>query len=324
MLRFDSVDTNYLIGVDIPDVPGRVKNLARAITVDALTDYDMAAALEQYLLLSYDYDLRVGLLPRSSDVVDHFLFERQAGYCSQFATAMAVMARLVGLPARVAAGYLPGEYNSLTGAHKVRFSDAHAWVEIKFAGAGWVPFDPTPRPDSPWALDVGAVGATRGIQQVMRSQLKDFVTDGPSAALGGLTGLAGGARSPWLVWGPTLAVLAALLYMLIRRRSPRALGQRWAGYSMMRDADRDSVRKAYDKALAVLVRKGYPARSPDQGPTDYLEALCERGLSIPAPFEAISRRAAVALYDPSPMGDLDHDELRTGLKTLRALPRLAP
>jgi hypothetical protein len=323
MLRFDSVDTSYLVGVDVPDVPDRVKNLARAITADALTDYDMAAALEQYLLLSYDYDLRVGSLPRSSDVVDHFLFERQAGYCSQFATVMAVMARLVGLPARVAAGYLPGEYNSLTGAHTVRLSDAHAWVEIKFVRAGWVPFDPTPRPDSPWALDVGAVEATRGIQQVMRSQLKDFVTDGPSAALGGLTGLAG-ARSPWLVWGPTLAVLAALVYVLIRRRGPRAAGQRWAGYSMMRDADRDSVRKAYGKALRVLDRKGYPERSPDQGPMDYLEALLARGLQVPPAFEAISRRAAVALYDPSPMADLDADELRTGLKALRSLPRLAP
>ncbi len=323
MLRFDSVDTNYLVGVDIPAVPDRVKNLARAITADALTDYDMAAALEQYLLLSYDYDLRVGTLPRSSDVVDHFLFERQAGYCSQFATTMAVMARLVGLPARVAAGYLPGEYNSLTGAHTVRLSDAHAWVEIKFVGAGWVPFDPTPRPDSPWALDVGAVEATRGLQQVMRSQLKDFVTDGPSAALGGLTGLAG-ARSPWLVWGPTLAVIAALGYVLIRRRGPRAAGRHWAGYSMMTGADRDAVRKAYGKALRVLVRKGYPARNPDEGPMDYLEALHAQGLPVPPAFESISRRAAVALYDPSPMADLDSDELRTGLKELRSLPRLAP
>jgi len=62
---------------------------------------------------------------------------------------MAVMARAIGLPARVAAGYLPGRYNGLTGVHEVRLQDAHAWVEIKFREYGWVPFDPTPRPDSP-------------------------------------------------------------------------------------------------------------------------------------------------------------------------------
>ena len=93
---------------------------------------------------------------------------------------------------------------------------------------------------------------------------------------------------------------------------------------MMMGADRDSVRKAYGKALRVLVRKGYPARSPDQGPVDYLEALRVRGLPVPPAFEAISRRAAVALYDPSPMADHDYGELRKGLKELRSLPRLAP
>ena len=157
----------------------------------------------------------------------------------------------------------------------------------------------------------------------MRSQLKDFVTDGPSAALGGLTGLAGGG-SPWLVWGPTLAVVAALLYVLVRRRSPRAGGRRWDGYSMMRDADRDAVRKAYGKALSVLENKGYPARRMDQSPMDYLEALRALELPVPPPFEDISRRAAVALYDPSPSADLGSGDLRTGLKALRSLPKLSP
>lgn len=91
----------------------------------------------------------------------------------------------------------------------------------------------------------------------------------------------------------------------------------------LRYADRDSVRKAYGKALAVLVRKGYPMRRPDQGPIDYVEALRALGLPVPLPFEAISRHAAVALYDPSPMTEVDSGELWTGLKALRALPKLS-
>lgn len=147
--------------------------LAESIVAGAPSDYDMAVRLERFLLENYDYDLRVPPLSRSNDVVDTFLFERHAGYCAQFATTMAVMARLVGLPARVATGYLPGSYSQLTGAHTVRLNDAHAWVEIKFKRFGWVPFDPTPRPDSPWALDVGYAAATSSLQQALRSNLQE-------------------------------------------------------------------------------------------------------------------------------------------------------
>ena len=87
-LRGDFVDAFYLPGLDVPDVPARVRDLASSIVAGAMTDYDMAVLLEQYLLTNYAYDLRVSPFSRSGDVVDSFLFERQAGYCSQFATAM--------------------------------------------------------------------------------------------------------------------------------------------------------------------------------------------------------------------------------------------
>ena len=120
------------------------------------TYYDKAAKLERFLLKNYTYDLRVPPLWRSNGVVDSFLFERHTGFCAQFATTMAVMERLVDLPARVVTGYVPGSYNSLTGVHVVRLQDAHAWVEIKFRRYGWVPFGPTPRPDSPWRWTRGS------------------------------------------------------------------------------------------------------------------------------------------------------------------------
>jgi hypothetical protein len=255
-------------------------------------------------------------------VVDHFLFERNAGYCSQFATAMAVMARLVGLPARVAVGYLPGEYNSLTGAHTVRQRDAHAWVEIKFTRAGWVPFDPTPRPDSPWAFDVGYLEATRGIQQVMRAGFKDALVDGPSAALGSATSVLGAYGPSWLFGALLAAAIGALGALLVRRARGRPGAGRYQGYTLLRDDERDAVRKIYLSALRVLARKGYPGRPAHQGPRDYLGDLGAMGLPVPAAFRSISVNAARALYDPGPLTGDTLQHLKRSLRSLRGIPNL--
>ena len=156
---------------------------------------------------SYPYDLTVSPYREDEDSVDRFLFVDHAGYCSQFATAMAVMGRLAGLPTRVAVGYLPGKYNSLTGTHAVRVQDAHAWVEVRFKRFGWVPFDPTPHPDSPWALGKGSSSLARGIQQTLRSAIGGFTIDAPSAAAATLGSVLGGL--------PNVAAVALMIGVVI-------------------------------------------------------------------------------------------------------------
>ena len=107
--------------------------------------------MSEYLRNSYTYDLSVPPQRKSMDAVEYFLFEEQRGYCEQFASSLAVMARSLGIPARIATGYAPGEYNPFTGLYEVKASDAHAWVEVYFPGYGWSAFDPTPADDAtPW------------------------------------------------------------------------------------------------------------------------------------------------------------------------------
>ncbi len=321
-LRRDSVDPDYLDAFDTPDTSDRVSLLVRQIVDGASSQYDMAVRLERFLLNNFKYDLRVQPLPSSGDVVDSFLFERQAGYCSQFATTMAVMARLVGLPARVVTGYLPGQFNSLTGVHAVRLQDAHAWVEIKFQEHGWIPFDPTPRVDSPWALDVGYAGATSDLQKILRGKIIEFANLGTTAASTGLTALTGTGVGVIMVAPLTLvlALLSAFLVWMVRRRNQARLDQALV-YSRLQGGSRDQLKRAYRKGLTVLTRRGYPRRQPHQSPEDYLAMLRESGFSIPEAFQQLSRHATEAIYNPKVIDDEAMGAVKRLLQDLRGAAR---
>jgi protein-glutamine gamma-glutamyltransferase len=119
----------------------RVYARAQEWTANEDTPYDIVKAIESRLQEEYTYAERV---PTREIPLDGFLFEERRGYCQQFSGAMALMLRMVGIPARVVAGFSPGSFNSDTREYRVRDLDAHSWVEVYFTGIGWVPFDPTP------------------------------------------------------------------------------------------------------------------------------------------------------------------------------------
>jgi hypothetical protein len=137
----------YLV---LPDeLPQRVRDLVLELTAGQPTSYDRAAVLEDYLR-QFPYSLAVPGPPSNRDAVDYFLFDLKTGYCDYYASAMVVMARAAGLPARLVTGYSNGSYDEEQKAFIVRASNAHAWPEIYFPGLGWVQFEPTPvqpRPD---------------------------------------------------------------------------------------------------------------------------------------------------------------------------------
>ena len=164
---------------------------------------------------------------------------------------MAVMGRLVGLPTRVAVGYLPGRYNSLTGLHEVRLQDAHAWIEIRFERCSWVPFDPTPAPNSLWAMGFGSASLALGFQQILHSAFIGFAIEAPAKALGSMARL----QDPGLLLGAVSLIFASLtgvLALLLWRRSRRqSNGKRESTnpYTLLVGPGRTEVRKAYKQAL---------------------------------------------------------------------------
>jgi hypothetical protein len=131
---------------DLPDtVPERVRDLAVELALDAAaqTPYAIAERIQAHIGATISYSLQADPTPQDADPADHILFEQQVGWCEPIATAMVVLLRQLGIPARFVTGFQPGTRQILSGQYTVRASDAHAWVELFVPGVGWVPMDPT-------------------------------------------------------------------------------------------------------------------------------------------------------------------------------------
>jgi transglutaminase-like putative cysteine protease len=132
-----------------PDVTDRTRELASEIAAPYDNSYDVASAIERYLREEITYNEQIAPPPSDADPVDYFLFESREGYCTYYASAMAVMLRAQGIPARVAAGFSQGlaDTDTFTAAgtsiYMVAESNAHTWVEAYFPGYGWIEFEPT-------------------------------------------------------------------------------------------------------------------------------------------------------------------------------------
>lgn len=137
--RTSRQDAPYL---QLPEITSRMRVLADSLTANALTRLDKARAFEAYLR-TFRYTLELPETAREASL-DHFLFERRAGHCEYFSTAMVVLLRSAGVPARNVNGFLGGEWNEFGRYLSVTQNNAHSWVEVFFPGFGWVPFDPTP------------------------------------------------------------------------------------------------------------------------------------------------------------------------------------
>lgn len=154
--RFDGkpLDASIrLANLQLPKLDPRIAELARAWTAGLPSDLERARRIESYLRTRYAYTSE---LPQqeADDPIADFLLIRRKGHCEYFASAMAVMLRTIGIPARVVTGFQSGIFNPISGWRLIRASDAHSWVEAWLAGQGWTTFDPTPPNAAPPALSV--------------------------------------------------------------------------------------------------------------------------------------------------------------------------
>lgn len=273
--------------------------IATAATVGATSNRQRAAYLERYFA-DFTYSLSPPK-PQGDPVLD-FLTRTHAGYCEHYASAMVLLARTLGLPARMATGFSGGEYNELGDYHLVRQRDAHTWVEIHYQTSGWVLYDPTPPSAEPSGL---LAGASRGldylrmlwIQRVFEYNLLDqfrlLRAAGQRASrLQGIlsSGLGGVLGNRVLVWGVLLLAAAGLIYFVYVRRTPgrlRAGRSRWEG----------PVADLWKQVVRRLERAGV-RREPGETAVEYLQRATGRLGMDDSPF-----RELAALHDAARFGD---------------------
>jgi protein-glutamine gamma-glutamyltransferase len=282
------MDSPELLGyLQLPDtVTERTRELARQVTANAPTIYDKVIAIRDHLL-TYPYNLFPPPQAPNTDAVDQFLFVDKEGVCEHYVSAMVVMLRSIGIPARLVAGYGSGDFNPITGYYEVRMNDAHAWTEVYFPGYGWLPFDPTPGwegepqtgPIHPWA--VGELIGGLPVGNAVRAGLQFM----------------GAAFTPIMILVGIAAVVFGLYVLFTRRirlpartRTIRGLddpirrkilaeykrGQRrWRMFRIPTQTVREHAASAppFDPAVEIVEIAAYRAEPPDESLLERLRTL---------------------------------------------------
>lgn len=304
-------------------VPPRVFDLAAEVTKGQTNPYDIAKSIETFLR-GYTYNDQIPGPQPGQDGVDYFLFQEKQGYCNYYASAMVVMLRHVGIPARLASGYATGELIPQTGAYRIRNRDAHAWVEVYFPTYGWIEFEPTasePSLERPSGITPNVPGAAtpgftpprneggRGDLNLPEDQPlgRDAPPLPPLARLRQNSGLL-------LLVGAILGMLGVVVWTVRRLRQPLPGSER----PLFRDVPQGFAARLWDKVLAWARRFGLIAQA-SQTPLEHAGAF---GSIVP---EAATELAAIAdfytrhLYSPRPITTVEASEAQFVWLRLRPL-----
>ncbi len=319
------------------DVPGAFRPLtalAKRVTSRAATPYGKAIALQQWFTQSggFSYSLKATEPPDATGL-SHFLTVSKRGYCQQFAFAMAVLARLLGIPSRVAVGFTSGSPTG-NGTWSVKTSDAHAWPELYFQGAGWLRFEPTPSGSGGQGTAVPpsyTVPQTTGggpSQSAPPSDQQNLGSTGANGGSSGLNpharGLTGTGADPGTVTAGSRfpaepAVLAVLALLAVAAAAPRTARSLRRRHRFRRTGDAERAHAAWREVLDDLADHCVPWR-PSESPRATARRVAGES-SLPPPAAEALRRVALAeerasyagAPGPVPPGHADLDRIRRGL-----------
>jgi transglutaminase-like putative cysteine protease len=307
------------------EVRERAETVVEAKRAD--TPFEKALAIQDYLRSpEFRYNLSVPALSAGGNQLRRFLTEVREGYCEQFAIAMAMMARQAGIPSRVAVGFTSGEIVDRT-VQQVTTHDAHAWPELWFPKAGWVPFEPTPRADGTVTLPPYTTPAGR-VPAGDEGTVNQPDTTGPDSTVTPNTGapepplpensdpLAGtGAGRGWLERPVVRAGLAVVLLVLL------VPGVKWARNVLARRRagrrPRDAVAESYAE-LASWARDAGIGRRRAETPAAYARRLHDDFDADADPLVELTGLFERAEYAPAEPGADQADTAKRLARSARA------
>jgi len=234
----------------LPNSAWRAKRIADTVASGKSTEYDKVLALQEYIVSTCSYTLTAPPVPRGEDVVIYFLEKSHRGACDLFASALAVLCRTQGIPARVATGFM-SEGPPKPEGYLVRMSDAHAWTEVYFPGHGWVPFNPPAGPAGPGGSLMAMLRYGQWGRVIARFAKRVFF---------GIVIIGGGI---WLV----ISFINLRPIVRLLRRRKRTL-------FIPASNRRLQLIAAYDRLCRLLARKGY-ARALDETPSELADAVAQ-------------------------------------------------
>jgi transglutaminase-like putative cysteine protease len=285
----------------LPQSAERVRALAQRITAGSTNDYDRVQAVLGYIEKNCQYTLQEEVTPQGEDAADYYLFTTKRGACDLAATAAAIMCRSVGIPARVAVGYVMEEPLPQGGGFLVRQEHAHMWTEIFFPDYGWIPFDAAPPlariKDNPlqvaWLRFMGLFSKVGG---------------------GGLD-----AVLLVLVIAGTLILVGSWAFSGLRSRVAGLLRRRLRG-----GTPQEAIAGAYDRTLAHLARRGW-AREAWMTPTEYLAALEPDWATSEGRSAIVGLRTLTELFQQAHYGgEASALDLSAAEEAARSVCRLVP
>lgn len=286
------------------ELPQRVKDLAASLVVSANNDYDKAKAIENYLAGKFAYNLDVSTTPRNRDFVDYFLFDLQEGYCTYFASAMTILARCAGLPARYVEGYMlpPEPSKDNFSLYIVSNIQAHAWTEIYFEGYGWLPFEPTApfrstfyKSDKPEQVSY-STGYSPSYEDYMAMMMKYY---GQGAATGAAGFETGSVRSK-PSWNTAVIIsVSAVIGMFALLILFNVFQSKFRLFKLAVLPARESVVRHYEYYLRILRLTGFELK-PSETPHQYSDRIDGLLYFRPVSFKAITDifvRARYSMHD---------------------------
>ncbi len=212
-----NIRTNLSLFLQMPDnLSDEFFELSKSIA--GLDDnwFLQAHRITNYVKTNYKYSTDPKYKTKSKNTVERFLFDTQSGDCKDFASAVVMLCRGSGIPARLVVGFTPGDFDSLTGTRQVKLKNAHAWAEVYCPGVGWVPFDATPVSEMPARAGEGE-RIFSSLTQQMTASTESAAVQGhePNSVTIELPVPIGNTKTITLTWFDLIKLIPVLLFLII-------------------------------------------------------------------------------------------------------------